>query len=86
MMTAENKNEMNALLASYKMTSHLLNPSVSDAAMLATVAKMVQNGKDEMALYVLHNIKPYALAQAEDDEEKEKPEINIDGLLSALLG
>lgn len=86
MMTAENKNEMNALLASYKMTSHLLSPSVSDAAMLATVAKMVQNGKDEMALYVLHNIKPYALAQAEDDEEKEKSEINIDGLLSALLG
>lgn len=86
MMTAENKNEINALLAFYKMTSHLLSPSVSDAAMLATVAKMVQNGKDEMALYVLHNIKPCALAQAEDDEEKEKSKINIDGLLSALLG
>lgn len=86
MMTAENKNEMNALLASYKMTSRVLSPSVSDAAMLATVAKMAQDGKDEMALYVLRNIKPYALAQAEDDEEKEKPEIDIDRLLSALLG
>ena len=86
MMTTESKNEMNALLASYKMTSRVLSPTVSDAAMLATVAKMAQDGKDEMALYVLHNIKPYALAQAEDDEEKEKSEINIDGLLSALLG
>lgn len=86
MLTAENKNEMNALLASYKMTSRVLSPTVSDAAMLATVAKMAQDGKDEMALYVLHNIKPHALAQAEDDEEKEKPEIDIDGLLNALLG
>lgn len=86
MMTAENKNEMNTLLASYKMTSRLLDPSVSDAAMLATVAKMAQDGKDEMALYVLHNIKPFCLAPAEDGEKKKKPEIDIDRLLSALLG
>ena len=86
MMTTENKNEMNALLASYKMTSRVLSPTVSDAAMLATVAKMAQDGKDEMALYVLHNIKPFCLTQAEDGEEKKKPEIDIDGLLNALLG
>lgn len=37
MLTAENKNELDALLASHEMTSHLLSPTVSDAAMLATV-------------------------------------------------
>lgn len=58
MLTAENKNELDGLLASHEMTSHLLSPTVSDAAMLATVVQMARDGKDEMALYVLHNIKP----------------------------
>lgn len=90
-----NKNELDALLASHEMTSHLLSPTVSDAAMLATIVQMVQDGKDEMALYVLHNIKPHALKLAEEpeEEEDEKPTFgveDIDELLdiigSALLG
>lgn len=80
MLTAENKNEMNALLASYKMTSRLLSPSVSDAAMLATVAKMVREGKDEMALYVLHNVEPYALTEKPEEE----PSLDINDLLCFL--
>lgn len=44
MLTAENKNELDALLVSYKMTSRVLSPTVSDAAMLATVARMVRDG------------------------------------------
>lgn len=31
MLTAENKNELDGLLASHEMTSHLLSPTVSDA-------------------------------------------------------
>lgn len=80
MMTAENKNEMNALLASYKMTSRVLSPTVSDAAMLATVAKMAQDGKDEMALYVLHNVEPYALTEKPEEE----PSFDINDLLCFL--
>lgn len=44
MLTAENKNELDALLASHEMTSCLLSPAVSDAAMLATVAQMARDG------------------------------------------
>lgn len=80
MLTAENKNEMNALLASYKMTSRLLSPSISDAAMLATVAKMAREGKDEMALYVLHNVEPYALTEKPEEE----PSLDINDLLCFL--
>lgn len=40
MLTVENKNNLDDLLAMHEMTSHLLAPTVSDAAMLATVAKM----------------------------------------------
>lgn len=78
MLTAENKNELDALLASHEMTSCLLNPTVPDAAMLATVAQMVRDGKDEMALYVLHNIKPYALELAEEPEKEEEDEPSLD--------
>lgn len=85
MLTAENKNELDGLLASHEMTSHLLSPTVSDAAMLATVVQMARDGKDEMALYVLHNIKPHALKLAEEPEEKEdEPEIDIGDLLRFL--
>lgn len=80
MLTAENKNELDDLL-----TSHLLSPTVSDAAMLATVVQMARDGKDEMALYVLHNIKPHALKLAEEPEEEEdEPEIDIGDLLRFL--
>lgn len=85
MLTAENKNKLDALLASHEMTSCLLSPTVSDAAALATITQMVRDGEDEMALYVLHNIKPHALELAEDGEEKGKPEIDIDELLSDLF-
>mgnify|MGYP007065771323 CR=1 FL=1 len=88
MLTAENKNKLDGLLAFHEMTSHLLNPTVSDVAMLATVVQMARDGKDEMALYVLHNIKPYGLELAEKVEEKEdEPEIDLDlgDLLRFLL-
>lgn len=73
-------------MASHEMTSHLLDPTVSDAAMLATVAQMVQDGKDEMALYVLHNIKPHALELAEkpEKEEDDEPSLDLGDLLRFL--
>lgn len=85
MLTAENKNKLDDLLAMHEMTSNLLNQIVSDAAMLATVARMVRDGKDEMALYVLHNIKPHALELAEKPEEEEsEPNFSLDDLLRFL--
>lgn len=84
MLTAENKNELDALLASHKMTSCLVSPTVSDAALLATVVQMVQDGKDEMALYTLRNIKPHALELAEEPEEEDEPDIG--DLLKAIFG
>lgn len=74
MLTAENKNELDGLLASHEMTSHPLSPIVSDAAMLATVV--------QMALYVLHNIKPHALKLAEEPEEE--PSLDLGDLLRFL--
>lgn len=85
MLTAENKNKLDDLLAMHEMSSNLLNQIVSDAAMLATVTQMVQDGKDEMALYVLHNIKPHALELAENGEEEEsEPNFSLDDLLRFL--
>ena len=85
MLTAENKYELDGLLASNEMISHLLSPTVSDAAMLATVVQMARDGKDEMALYVLHNIKPYALKLAEEPEEEEdEPSLDLGDLLRFL--
>lgn len=80
MLTAKNKNELNALLASHKMMSYLAPPSIADAAMLATVAKMVREGKDEMALYVLHNVEPHALTEKPEEE----PGLDVNDLLSFL--
>lgn len=77
MLTAENKNKLDGLLASHEMTSHPLSPIVSDAAMLATVV--------QMALYVLHNIKPHALKLAEEpEEEKDEPSLDLGDLLRFL--
>lgn len=84
MLTVENKNELDALLASHEMTSLLLDHTVSDAAMLATVAQMVRDGKDEMALYVLHNIKPHALELAEEPEKEDEPSLDLGDLLRFL--
>lgn len=85
MMTEKNKMECDDLLKIHEMTQKLLG-SNADAAMLATLVQMARDGKDEMALYVLHNIKPYAIEIAEGGEEEDEPEIDITGLLSALLG
>ena len=64
MLTAENKNELDGLLASHEMARY---------------------GKDEMALYVLHNIKPHALKLAEEPEEKDdEPSLDLGDLLRFL--
>ena len=52
----------------------------------ATLVQMARGGKDEMAMYMLHNLKPYAIEIAEGGKEKSEPEIDIDALLSALFG
>lgn len=85
MMTVENKDVLDALLASHEVASCLLDPTTCDAAMLATVVQMVRDGEDEMVLYVLRNIKPHALELAKDGEKKGKPEIDIGELLNDLF-
>ena len=79
MLTAENKNELDGLLKTHELTQKLL-----DAAMLATLVQMTRDGKDEMVMYMLHNLKPYAIEIAEGGEEESEPEIDIGGLLSFL--
>lgn len=74
MMTVKNKMECDDLLKTHEMTQKLLDANIADAAMLATLVQMARGGEDEMAMYMLHNLKPYAI------------EINIDALLSALFG
>lgn len=86
MMTEKNKMECDDLLKTHEMTQKLLDANTADAAMLATLVQMVRGGKDEMAMYMLHNLKPYAIEIAEGVKEKDEPEINIDALLSALFG
>lgn len=86
MMTAENKNELDGLLKIHELTQKLLDANAADAAMLATLVQMAHDGKDEMAMYMLHNLKPYAIKIAEGGEEESEPEIDIDALLSALFG
>lgn len=86
MMTEKNKMECDDLLKTHEMTQKLLDANNADAAMLATLVLMARGGKDEMVMYMLHNLKPYAIEIAESDKEKDEPEINIDALLSALFG
>lgn len=83
MLTAENKNELDGLLKTHELTQKLLD---ANTAMLATLVQMARGGKDEMAMYMLHNLKPYAIEIAEGGKEKDEPEIDIDALLSALFG
>lgn len=83
MMTEKNKMECDDLLKTHEMTQKLLDADTADAAMLATLVQMARGGQDEMAMYMLHNLKPYAI---EGGKEKDEPEIDIDALLSALFG
>lgn len=69
------------LLKTHEMTQKLLDANTADAAI-----QMARGGKDEMAMYMLHNLKPYAIEIAEGGKEKSEPEIDIDALLSALFG
>lgn len=85
MMTEKNKMECDDLLKTHEMTQKLLG-SNADAAMLATLVQIARDGENEMAMYMLHNLKPYAIEIAEGGEEEDEPEIDITGLLSALLG
>ena len=86
MMTEKNKMECDDLLETHEMTQKLLDANNADAAMLATLVQMARGGEDEMAMYMLHNLKPYAIEIVDGGKKKEKPEIDIDRLLSALLG
>lgn len=86
MMTEKNKMECDDLLKTHEMTQKLLDANTADAAMLATLVQMARRGKDEMAMYMLHNLKPYTIEIAEGGKEKDEPEINIGALLSALFG
>lgn len=86
MMTEKNKMECDDLLKTHEMTQKLLDANTADAAMLATLVQMARRGKDEMAMYMLHNLKPYAIEIAESGEGKDEPEIDIDALLNALFG
>lgn len=85
MMTEKNKMECDGLLKTHEMIQKLLG-SNADAAMLATLVQMARDGENEMVMYMLHNLKPYAIEIAEGGEEEDEPEIDITGLLSALLG
>lgn len=86
MMNEKNKMDCDNLLKTHELTQKLLDANTADAAMLATLVQMAREGKDEMAMYMLHNLKPYAIEIAEGGKEEDEPEIDITGLLSALLG
>lgn len=86
MMNEKNKMDCDNLLKTHELTQKLLDANTADAAMLETLVQMAREGKDEMAMYMLHNLKPYAIEIAEGGKEEDEPEIDITGLLSALLG
>ena len=68
------------------LKAHEIGGAIADAAMLTTLIQMTRDGKDEIAMYMLHNLKSYVIDIAKSGEEKSEPEIDIDDLLSALLG
>lgn len=85
MMTEKNKMECDDLLKTHEMTQKLLDANTADAAMLATLVQMARGGKDEMAMYMLHNLKPYALKLAEEpEEEDDDPSLDLGDLLRFL--
>lgn len=87
MMNEKNKMKCNELLKVHELTQKLLGASVADASMLATLVAMARDGKDDMAMYMLHNLKPYALEIENGGEEEDKQEIDTDinELLNALF-
>ena len=85
MMNGKNKMECDDLLKTYELTQKLLDANIADTAMLATLVQMARKGKDEMALYVLHNIKHCAIEIAENGEEEEsESNFSLDDLLRFL--
>lgn len=62
----------------HELTQKLLGANVADASMLAILVEMARDGKDDMAMYMLHNLKPYALKIKNDGEEEDKQEIDTD--------
>ena len=84
MMNAKNKMDCDNLLKTHELTQKLLDANTADAAMLATLVQMTRDGKDEMVMYMLHNLKPYAIEVAEGGEEENEPEIDIGDLLNFL--
>ena len=81
MMNEKNKMDCDDLLKTHKMTQKFVASDAADAAMLATVVNMARRGDDDMALYMLHNLKPWAL----DGTGPEPEESDIDDLLKAIL-
>lgn len=81
MMNEKNKMDCDNLLKTHKMTQKFVAPDAADATMLATVVNMARRGDDDMALYMLHNLKSWAL----DGAGPEPEESDIDDLLKAIL-
>ena len=78
MLTIEDKKDLDALLRTHEMTQVIIDPGTADSAMLATVVQMARDGKDDMALYMLHNLKPHALELVEEPEKEEEDEPSLD--------
>lgn len=87
MMNEKNKMECNDLLKIHEMMQKCLDATVADAPMLATLVEMTRDGKDDMVMYMLHNLKPHALEIENGGEEEDKQEIDTDvnELLNALF-
>lgn len=80
MMNEEKKMACDNLLKTHEVTRKFLDAGTADAAMLTTLVQMARDGRDEMAVYMLHNLKPYALEIVNGGEEKD-----IDELFNALF-
>lgn len=59
MMNEEKKMARDNLLKTHEVTRKFLDAGAADTAMLTTLIQMVRDGRDEMAVYMLHNLKPY---------------------------
>lgn len=87
-MNAQTKKELDLLIKTHEMTQEVIGAETTDAAMLATVVQMAKNGDDEMALYMLHHLKPMALEIEEAKKSEpadEQDEDILDLLMKALL-
>lgn len=81
MMNEEKKMACDNLLKTHEVTRKFLDVGTADTAMLTTLIQMVRDGRDEMAVYMLHNLKPYTPEIVNDGKEED-----IDELLNALFG